>query len=278
VISDRFSTGYSEPSVDAQQDAVIIPAESQPFPANNSWVITFLKNVSSAADSTADRDWPKTSSEFIYAVGNSPVAADAKAKLPQHTVQGRFSVLLYPSPVGSPGNNTTDANPDGICVSASAPRFCVKAKKSDASTVQITYTVSDIKKYVALGIGKGMADADCFIAWVSPGKKIILSDRYSSGRVIPAVDAKQDLTLVESLSSVNGDSWVATFTRPLKASEASTDKDLTESATANYIWAVGDAPADANPSATFSVHSSRGVFQVRFLSSARIFFFPHRTF
>jgi hypothetical protein len=264
------------PAADANQDMVLVPAETKLLPDGASWVVTFIKTLSSAADAANDRDWPKISSRFLWATGPAPDAASPTASMTIHDSRGVFTAALYPglfaggggaAPVPPPSNGGNPTTPgtggggsttDGTCFGGGI--LCVKAVKADPTTAQVTFTVSDKTKWVALGLGSSMVGTDMWIAWVSPAGTIVISDRYSSARMLPAVDAKQDLTLVPASSKLDAATgkWTATFTRKLAAPEAASDKDIVDGAS-SYIWAYGDAPASADPAASFDKHAMYGI-------------------
>jgi hypothetical protein len=89
------------------------------------------------------------------------------------------------------------------------------------------------------------SSTDAYSAYVE-GKTIRISDRFSTGHELPALDASQDLKIVSG-TKINGDgSWKISFLRPLKPND-SKDFELLSNQSRSFIWAVGGLSSDGTP-------------------------------
>ena len=139
----------------------------------------------------------------------------------------------------------TTARPAGAGVFCSEQQvFCVEwAPHGDGSSISFTINATT-PGFVALGFAdypSTMSNADVAMCSVAGDAAVILVDRYNHGGRSSALDASQDLTLVDG-SSVAGVT-TCTFVRPLLATDAD-DRSVVPGPT-NVIWSVGRSSADA---------------------------------
>jgi len=127
----------------------------------------------------------------------------------------------------------------------------------DRKTQIVKFTVvADTEGYVGLGFADSgtMKDADIVIGGVNPDKTTYFTDRFAAGQGVPAVDDKQDYTLVSATEEPGKTTLV--FTRPFATGDAK-DADITDKKT-NFIWAIGSTDDIAH-------HADRGSFAVNIL-------------
>jgi hypothetical protein len=85
TISDRISTGRSNPATDASQDLTLVPGQSQ-VNANGSYTVTFTRPLTTN-DATDKPLTPAANQAFIWGVG-----ASANGQISRHTARGAITV------------------------------------------------------------------------------------------------------------------------------------------------------------------------------------------